>query len=518
MRKNLIEKIKESLAAIMPVTLIVLILTVSLVPITGEMFFMFLMGSIFLTLGIGLFTLGVDNSLVIMGEEIGAKITKLKKLWIIIPAIFIIGLIVAVTEPDLKVMAEQVSFINTRILTWTVGSGVAVFLVLAFLRVFFQIRISVLLIIVFMAVFTLALSPLVPNDLIAIIFDSGGVATGPVVVPFIMAIGLGLSSVRGDKTQQEDSFGLVGLCAVGPIAAAVFLFMFSNTDADITAGLIEIEEYGNISEVFMEFVRGFPEFAFEKAVAILPIVALFLVFNFIILKLEKKTIIKILISLVFTYVGLVLFFVGVNVGFMPVGQYLGSRLSNDYPWLLIPIGMVIGYFVVAAEPAVHVLKQQVETITDGKISGRMLGTGLGIGVAFSVGIAMLRVVTGISILWFLIPGYLFALVMTLFVPPIFTSIAFDSGAVASGPVTVTFLLPLALGACAGVGGNMTTDAFGLIAMVAMTPLITIQLFGLVALLKEKRTVEEVPNVTKSIIDDESDDIVELETNDGGKQD
>lgn len=195
--------------------------------------------------------------------------------------------------------------------------------------------------------------------------------------------------------------------------------------------------------------------------------------------------IKIGIGLVYTYAGLVLFLTGVNVGFMPAGNYLGQTIAGlSYPWIIVPIGMIIGYFIVLAEPAVFVLTRQVEEMTSGAISAKAMGLSLSIGVAVSVGLAMIRVLTGISILWFLVPGYAIALILTVFVPKIFTAIAFDSGGVASGPMTATFLLPFAMGACEALGGNIITDAFGIVAMVAMTPLITIQVMGVVFKLKE----------------------------------
>jgi len=195
--------------------------------------------------------------------------------------------------------------------------------------------------------------------------------------------------------------------------------------------------------------------------------------------------------LVYTYFGLVLFLTGVNVGFMPLGRYLGQTIgSSQYNWIIIPIGMIIGYFIVIAEPAVHVLNKQVVEMTSGAIPKKAISTSLSIGVSASVGLAMLRIITGMPLMYLLIPGYAIALILTFFVPPVFTAIAFDSGGVASGPMTATFLLPLAIGVCLGVGGNVAVDAFGLVAMVAMTPLITIQGLGLFYKFKLKAAEKE----------------------------
>ncbi len=483
MKKNLIEKIKESLASVLPVAAVVFLLMISIVPISGELFFMFFVGTIFLVVGIGLFTLGADTSMIIIGEEIGAKLVKLRKVWLILPICFLIGVLVTVAEPDLKVLADQTPIIDSNIMIWSVGIGVGLFLAIAFLRIFLQVRISTLFIIFYLLVFGFACSPLISLSFIPTAFDSGGVTTGPITVPFIMALGLGLSSIRGDKTSAEDSFGLVAMCSIGPILTVLILGALNSTET-IEQTLTPAGSYESVAEAFGQFIKALPHYMEEVASALLPVVVFFLIFNVISLKLDKKTLIKIFVGLAFTYIGLVLFLTGANVGFMPIGQYLGESLGGSkFSWILIPIGMLIGYFIVSAEPAVHVLKQQVETITEGRITGKALGMSLALGVAASVGIAMLRCLTGISILWFIIPGYAFALIISCIVPPIFTSVAFDAGGVASGPLTATFLLPLAMGACSAVGGNIAEDAFGIVAMVAMTPLLTIQILGLISKFK-----------------------------------
>lgn len=515
MKKNLFEKIKESLGSVLPVAAVVFLLMVSIVPISGELFFMFFVGTVMLVVGIGLFTLGADTSMIIIGEEIGAKLVRLKKIWIILPVCFVIGVLVTVAEPDLKVLAEQTPIVETQVMVWSVGIGVGLFLALAFLRIFLQIRINILFIILYAIVFIFACSPLISPSFIPTAFDSGGVTTGPITVPFIMALGLGLSSIRGDKTSEEDSFGLVAMCSIGPILTVLILGAANNAD-NIEQTITPIGSYETVSEVFGEFIHAFPHYMKDVFSAIIPIVAFFLLFNAVSLKLDKKTLIKIFVGLVFTYVGLVLFLTGANVGFMPIGQYLGESLAGSgYSWILVPIGMLIGYFIVSAEPAVHVLKHQVETITEGRISAKALGLSLAIGVAASVGIAMIRVITGISILWFLIPGYAFALIISCIVPPIFTSVAFDAGGVASGPLTATFLLPLAMGASFASGGNIAEDAFGIVAMVAMTPLLTIQILGLISKFKSASAVQtEQGQVFPITLDESCDTVVILDRKEG----
>ena len=489
MQNNLTAKIKESLGSVLPVAAVVFLLMITIVPISGELFFMFFVGTVLLTLGIGMFTLGADTSMIIIGEKIGAKLTRMRKIWIILPVCFIIGVLVTVAEPDLKVLADQTPIVDTQVMIWSVGIGVGLFLAIAFLRIFLQVRISVLFIIFYALVFIFACSPLISSSFIPTAFDSGGVTTGPITVPFIMALGVGLSSIRGDKTSAEDSFGLVALCSIGPIMTVLILGALNSTE-NIEQTLTPAGSYDSVSEAFREFLTAFPHYMKDVASALVPIVVFFLFFNAVSLKLDKKTLLKIFVGLGFTYVGLVLFLTGANIGFMPIGQYIGESLAaSGYSWVLVPIGMLIGYFIVSAEPAVHVLKQQVETITEGRISARALGLSLALGVAASVGISMIRVLTGISILWFLIPGYALALIISCIVPPIFTSVAFDAGGVASGPLTATFLLPLAMGACSAVGGSIAEDAFGIVAMVAMTPLLTIQILGLISRFKSAPAVQ-----------------------------
>lgn len=509
LKKNLIEKIKESLGSVLPVAAVVFLLMVSIVPVSGELFFMFFVGTLMLVVGIGLFTLGADTSMLIIGEKIGAKLVRLKKVWIILPVCFVIGVLVTVAEPDLKVLADQTPIVDTKVMIWSVGIGVGLFLALAFLRIFMQVKINVLFIVFYALVFIFVCSPLISPSFIPTAFDSGGVTTGPITVPFIMALGLGLSSIRGDKTSDEDSFGLVAMCSIGPILTVLILGATNSTD-NIEQAINPIGSYETVAEAFRTFIYALPHYMKDVLSAIIPIIAFFLLFNAVSLKLDRKTLIKIFVGLVFTYVGLVLFLTGANIGFMPIGQYLGENLSGGgYSWILVPIGMIIGYFIVSAEPAVHVLKHQVETITEGRISAKTLGLSLAIGVAASVGIAMIRVITGVSILWFLIPGYAFALIISCVVPPIFTSVAFDAGGVASGPLTATFLLPLAMGASFAAGGNIAEDAFGIIAMVAMTPLLTIQILGLTSKFKPVSKTQTTVGQTFPITLDASCDTVVL---------
>ncbi len=481
--KRLKEKFKEALHAVLPVMAIVLVLSFTIAPITPSILLCFLLGALLVMVGMMFFTLGAEMSMTPMGEKVGARITQSKNVWIIGGLSFILGVIITISEPDLQVLASQVPSVPNMTLILAVAIGVGIFLAIALLRMLLGIALHHILVICYVIVFTLVF--FVPADFRAVAFDSGGVTTGPMTVPFIMALGVGISAIRNDKNAADDSFGLVALCSVGPILAVMILGMiYKPTESNISVSDIPLVE--DSVELWNLFAHGLPHYISEIAISLFPIIVFFSLFQVFALKLTARKLKKILVGLVYTYIGLVLFLTGANVGFMPAGNYLGTVLGgSDYKLLLIPLGALIGYFIVKAEPAVYVLNHQVEELTDGAISATAMGTSLSVGVALSVAMAMLRVIAGIPILYFLIPGYVIAIGLSFVVPKIFTAIAFDSGGVASGPMTATFLLPLAQGTCLAVGGNLVTDAFGVVAMVAMTPLITIQILGLVYQLKQR---------------------------------
>ena len=506
-RKKLKEKLKEALQAVLPIIGLVLLLSFTIAPISPSILLCFLIGGILLIAGIVFFTLGAELAMSPMGERVGTAMTQSKKLWVVVALSFLLGFIITISEPDLQVLAQQVPAVPNLTLILAVACGVGVFLVVALLRMLFSIALPPFLVCFYAVIFILAF--FVPKEFLSVAFDSGGVTTGPMTVPFIMALGVGISATRSDRHAADDSFGLVALCSIGPILAVMMLGMIYNPDSAAYTPPV-IPEIADSKQLWNLFAVELPTYMKEIALSLLPIVLFFAVFQALILKLSGRNLTRILIGLVYTYIGLVLFLTGVNVGFMPAGNYLGQVLAGlSHPWVIVPIAMVMGYFIVKAEPAVYVLNKQVEEITDGAIPARAMGTALSAGVAISLGIAMIRVLTGISILWILIPGYTIALVISFFVPKIYTAIAFDSGGVASGPMTAAFLLPLAQGACVALGGNIVTDAFGVVAMVAMTPLITIQVMGLYSKLAEKKKTAAVPTPAYALDLLDDDAIIEL---------
>ena len=488
MNEKLKEKVKESLSSVLPITLIVLVLSVTLVPMEIGTLALFLTGAVLLIVGMGFFQLGAEMSMTPLGEGVGKTLAKREKVLLIVLVAFALGTIITIAEPDLQVLANQVASIPNSVLIWTVAVGVGVFLALAVLRILFRVSLAKCLLGAYALLFVLTLFS--PKEFLAVAFDAGGVTTGPITVPFIMALGVGVSAIRSTQGHDDDSFGLVALCSVGPILMVLLLGIFYHpTDAAYSA--VEIAPVITTRDVAQQFALGFPGYAEEVLLSILPIAAVCVLFQLLTHYYRRRQLLRTGVGFLYTIIGLILFLTGVNVGFAPVGSLLGSNLAaQTWRFVLIPIGALIGYYIVKAEPAVQVLNKQVEDVTNGSISRSAMNLCLSIGVSASVALALLRVLTGLNIYWLLIPGYIIALVLTRFVPKVFVGIAFDSGGVASGPMTSTFLLPLAMGACTAVGGNVVTDAFGVVAMVAMAPLIAIQIMGVLYQLKLKRATSD----------------------------
>ncbi len=506
-RHNIIqEKLKEAVSSVLPITLIVFALCLFFVPVSSGLLLSFWIGTAMIILGMGLFTLGADWSMTQIGNHIGAKMTATRKLWVILSLSFVLGVAITVAEPDLQVLATYVPDIDTAILIATVSIGVALFLMVSMLRILFGVPLKWLLLLFYILVFVLAF--LSQPDFLSVAFDSGGVTTGPMTVPFIMAMGVGVASIRSDERAKSDSFGLIALCSIGPILAVLILgFLYRSNVAGASA--MQINEFATSVDLGMGYLRAFPKYLWEVAFALLPVFVFFLLFQILSLKLKKRPLRKILLGIAFTFAGLVLFLTGVNVGFSSLGYCLGGKLvEKGLKWLVVPFGVVTGWFIIKAEPAVHVLNKQVAELSAGAISEKVMGRTLSIAVAAAMGLAMVRVLTGTSILWFMVLGYALALILAFFVPPTFTAIAFDAGGVASGPMTAAFMLPFAMGISTAVGGNVMTDAFGLVALVAMMPLITVQVMGAISGHRSRKGVS-VQDIVSEFADDETIELWEV---------
>ena len=478
MFKLLWDKVKESLMSILPITVIVLILNFTpLLNLTTYELIVFLVCAVFLIIGTGLFSLGADLAMQPMGDQVGASLMKTKKLKIIILVCFVMGLLLTIAEPDLSVLASQVSdVIDPTILTICVGVGVGIFLVLSILKIIFKLDLSYLLLLFYLIMFAVTcLVIIVGNEgYLPLAYDSGGITTGALTVPFIMALGAGVASSVGGKDSSENSFGLIALCSIGPILAVLILGLASSGDLVYESTSYEIAE-----NFFAAFGSNLVSVAKEVSIALILIVAFFLIIEFIYIKLPKRRLIQTFVGIIYTFLGLVIFLTAVNVGFMPIGYKMGQELANYSNIAILIFSFIIGLVVIIAEPAVHVLNKQVEEITNGGITKWQMLIALAIGVALALFLSILRIIYDFSILYYIVPGYVISLALALFVPKIYTGIAFDSGGVASGTLASCFILPFAIGACIVYQGEsaVLTDAFGILAMVALAPLITIQLLG-----------------------------------------
>ena len=488
MLKILFEKLKEAFASVLPVTLIVLVLSFTpLVDFTTRELLIFAVSAVFLVIGIGLFNLGADLAMTPMGEHVGSGLTKSRKLLLLLSVCFMMGVLITVAEPDLSVLADQVkNAVEPVLLIVTVGVGVGLFLLLAIVKIVWKKDLSTIIIFFYMALFMLGMLMLTfgKEQFVPLAFDSGGVTTGPITVPFIMALGVGVAGAIGGKNANENSFGLIALCSIGPIMALMGLVIFSK--GDLTYKLSP-ESYSIDASLGENFIPTVAAVAHEVLVALGLIIVFFLALQFVALRLSRSKLVQMSFGICYTFVGLVVFLTAVTVGFMPVGFELGCNLAK-MPRALVVSGFVIGMVVVLAEPAVHVLNKQVEDITGGLVSKRSMLIALSVGVGLSIGLSMIRIIVGFPIIYYLIPGYFISLALSFFVPKLYTAIAFDSGGVASGPLTSSFILPLSIGACSVIhdgGDSILSYAFGIVAMVAMTPLITIQVMGFRAIASKK---------------------------------
>ena len=503
MWKALFNKLKEALTSVLPVGAIVFILSLTpLVTLNGREMTVFGISALLLIAGIALFNLGADLAMTPMGQFIGEGLTKSKKASILLLVCFLMGLLITIAEPDLAVLAEQVgSIMNGTLLIVTVGLGVGLFLLLAVLKIISRSDLTSMLLFFYLVLFSLAalLYSSEKGALLPLSFDSGGVTTGPITVPFIMALGVGIALTVGGRHANENSFGLIALCSIGPIIAVLALSIFSNGSLQYS-----VPDYSMDHIIEKGIGIEFLETMLDVGKSLLLIVVFFFILQFLILKLPKQQLISIGIGIGLTFFGLAIFLTAVAVGFMPIGYKIGIQLSQYNQTLMVVLGFVIGCVVVLAEPAVHVLNQQVEEITNGQVTRRQMMIALSLGVGISIGLSIIRIIFGFSLLYYLIPGYLLSLGLSFFVPKLYTAIAFDSGGVASGPLTSSFILPMVIGACVTMQGESAVldFAFGVVAMVAMTPLITIQSLGFKSVLSVRRRENEAVRRILAAADDQ----------------
>lgn len=416
-------KIMESLRSVLPIAAIVIVLGMTVIPIPAGDMLLFLIGAALLVLGMSLFTAGCEMSMQPLGEKIGSTVGRGGKVWLAAFVSFIIGIIITISEPDLQILANQVSDIPNLVLILTVSVGVGVFLLIAVLRILFGVDLKYLLI-GFYAI-ALTLSFFLPEGFRTLSFDSGGVTTGPMTVPFIMSLGAGVSASKMTSDSRDDSFGITGLCSIGPIIAVLVLGIAMGIDGGSFTPTVTVP-IGDAREGIVRYAEGFLKFAPEVLYALLPIIIFAIIFQLMTHSFSKKQLIRLGIGIGYVLFGLGVFLTGANVGFVPMGEAIGSSLAGImYGLPLIPVGMLLGYFIVKAEPSVYVLNKLVETMSAGAVSGKTTGLGLSIGVSAALGLAGLRIITGLDIMWILVPGYVIALTLSFFVPKMFVGIAFD---------------------------------------------------------------------------------------------
>lgn len=496
-KKALLAKLWEALISVMPVMALILIISFTpLAPLTWLERTVFIVCSVFLVLGIGLFNLGADIAMSPIGRHIGEGVTRSGRFGILALICFLMGVLITVAEPDLSVLANQISaVIDPTLLIVTVGLGVGLFLVIAVIRIITKTDLTALLLFSYMVLFAFAalLISSGKKSFLPLAFDSGGVTTGPITVPFIMALGLGIAQTIGGRNAGQNSFGLIALCSAGPVLAVLLL------SAGAGSGEINypLPDYTISAGLGPAFWTLFGETAWDVAKSLLLVSLFFAGLQFFVLHLPSQKLIQILFGLIFTFTGLVIFLLAVAVGYMPIGYKIGNSVGSRLPEILPVLAFVMGMVVVLAEPAVHVLNQQVEEVTDGAVTRRHMTIALSIGVGVSIALSFIRLLFGFSLLYYLIPGYLISLGLSFFVPKLYTAIAFDSGGVASGPLTSSFILPMTIGACVALRGSdaVLDYAFGVVALVAMTPLITIQTLGFRSILsdymREKAAVRRI---------------------------
>ena len=495
-KRNLFfSKFAESILSILPIFIAVLCLAAFVSPLSDSDYVTFIIASAFLVIGIFLFNTGAESSMLVMGENIGGTLSKSRRLTLFIVSAFVLSLIVTIAEPDLVVFATRVAQDYKWFFILSVGVGVGLLTTLAVMRIVFQIKISVILFIGYALILLLML--VVPADFVSVAFDASGVTTGPISSPFLLAFGLGVSAVRASKNSQQDSFGLIAISSIGPILIVLFMGLFTGLTPAGADSFATSSTLITSSEIFTNFIGAFVKYLKEIGLIIGAILFIFIIFDIKMLKLPKSRIYKLLIGLLFTYIGIVTYLTGVTVGYLPISSIIGY---NVFTWggyyLLIPLMIIIGFAIVAAEPAVHVLNKKVYEITNGVISKRVMFISIAISVVVALIISVFKVIYQIDIVYILLPLYSLVLLLMLFSPQIFVSIAFDSGGVASGPMSGSFILPFVSGLALSLGQLTANSALGVIAIVSSTPLLTIQILGIIFKVVKNKEIANQNKIAK----------------------
>ncbi len=484
------DKFRENLTSVIPIALVVLILHVTLVPLSSPQLIRFLLGTIFVIIGLTFFLIGVDLGITPLGGYTGTSFTKTNKLWIVIIVGLILGFIISIAEPGLIVFANQVETVTENQISASsivifVSIGLAIFVGIGFMRIVFNFPLYKILLIAYGIIFIIAL--FATPEFLAIAFDASGATTGALAVPFILALSTGISKLKKDsKSSEKDSFGLVAIASAGAVMSVLLLNFISpklTFASEIDQGFI------NTNAILKPFLSELPHVLIDSLIALSPLIVVLIVMQLLSFKLSKRQFRRLIIGFIYALLGLIVFLVGVNAGFMEVGNKIGQVLTQrENKFFVLLFAFILGLLTIIAEPAVSVLTHQIEDVTAGYIKRTSVLIPLSIGVGISILLSILRILIPDIQLWhYLLPGYLIAISLTFIVPKLFVGIAFDAGGVATGPLTATFILAFTQGAAnAYEGANVVTDGFGMIAMVALTPIITLQILGFIYKVKTRK--------------------------------
>ena len=484
MRNKLTDNLYEAFMSIMPVALVIMILS-NLIMLPIKVIISFAISSILLIFGMAFFTLGADMSMIVIGKNIGDYLVKKGHKLLILLVSLILGIVITLSEPDLNVFAKEITAIPSNLIIGLVSLGIGIFLMIGVYRIIKKVSFRKIITLILLFIFGLLF--IVPQEFISIAFDGGAVTTGPVGVPLILALGYGITKIRSDNDAKSDSFGLCGLASLGPIVVILLLGLFFKPD-----NFFDTSSFTSNLSLFNQFVKNFFISFKDVLISLLPIIGVFIIYQLFSKKMKKNDIVKITVGFIFVIVGLTIFLTGVSTGFMQTGYNIGKVIAgSNYKYLLVPIGMIMGYIIINVEPAVKILNKQISDLTEGSISEKMINLCLSIGVCIAIGLSLLRIIFHFSIIYIVVPGYLLVLYLMYRTPRMFMTIAFDSGGAASGAMTTSFLLPLCIGSCEILGGNILVDAFGVGALVGLSPIIMIQLLGVVYDYKLKKKDKKV---------------------------
>lgn len=477
----ILHKLKEVACSVVPIVLFVLCIHFFTVEIPSTLLIRFLIGAAFIILGLTVFLLGVDIGVVPLGNMTGKLLARSNKLIIVLLSGVLLGFFISIAEPGLMVLSNQIAIVSngalpSMLILIVVSIGLAILLAVGFIRIFYRLSLSKILIVLYGII--VCLSFFSSSHMLAIAFDASGSTTGILAVPFILSLATGISQLRKDsKSSEMDSFGLVAIASTGAILSVLIMgivspFTYESQMMQLTS--IDMEF------VLLPFINELSNSVSDSLLAILPLSVIFLILQKFFFRLKHRQVRKYLTGFIYAVLGLFLFLMGVNAGFMDVGLYFGQQLVTlDNQWIILWIAFVLGVLTILAEPSVHVLTAQIEEVTSGSIRRVIILIALALGVGIAIVFAILRILIEPLQLWhFLLPGYIMCLLLMKFTPKLFVGIAFDAGGVATGPMTATFIFAFVQGAAQAYGNaDMLVDGFGMIALVAMMPIITIELLG-----------------------------------------